>query len=69
MATWPCAPKVIVPLQGTDSRTDDPSVVALAQQVAEIWAGFAAEVGVTLGPRAREGVKTWQCRISPTAMG
>jgi len=37
-------------LQGTDSRTDDPSVVALAQQVAEIWAGFAAEGGRYFGP-------------------
>jgi glutamate-ammonia-ligase adenylyltransferase len=38
-------------LQGTDSRTDDPSVVALAQQVAEIWAGFAAEGGRYFGPK------------------
>ena len=38
-------------LRGTDSRTDDPSVVALAQQVAEIWAGFAAEGGRYFGPK------------------
>lgn len=37
-------------LQGTASRTDDPSVVAMAQQVAEIWAGFAAEGGRYFGP-------------------